>query len=449
MLDAEFIEKSLNINSLKIGHPKNSHIEGFSIDSREISENQCFIAIKGEKLNGHNFIYDCYAKGVRFFIIQKEYKNKIKKLIYNSFIFPVQDTIGSLSTLAKAYKKHIFASSIGITGSAGKTTTRELIGKVLSSKYNIHTAKKNYNNDIGLPLTILQAPPQTHILVLEMGMNHKGEIKRLSEIAEPLVGIITNIGYAHIGMLGSLENTANAKAEIFHGINPHGMALLNRDNNYFQFLKNLSPVEVLDYGLSDITVIEEKGLEGYRLSYKNREFDFQLAGAYNLSNLAAALKAGEIYKINLDEMIQSISSFIPVKGRSEIIRRNFTIIQDSYNANPSSMLLALDILRKANGRRIAVLADMLELGHLSHSLHAMIGKDISENHSADIVLAYGSDSRNVIENIKNTKIEKYFFRSQEELIDKLRNIVQKDDTILVKASHGMRLENTVQALMLL
>src|SRR5208337_3948211 len=193
MVDIDFIEKSLKTTAIKIGHPRNAIIEGFSIDSRVISTDQCFVAIKGEKENGHSFIPECYSRGVRFFIIQNEFRNKIRKTIYNSYIIPVKDTREALSLLAKSYKKHIFASSIGITGSSGKTTTRELISLILSLKYNVHSSRSNFNNDIGMPFTILQAPPQTHILVLEMGMNHKGEIKRLSETAQPVMGIITNV----------------------------------------------------------------------------------------------------------------------------------------------------------------------------------------------------------------------------------------------------------------
>ncbi len=447
MVDIGFIEKSLKTPSIKIGHPKNSIAEGFSIDSRDISPNQCFIAVIGEIHNGHNYIRECNSKGVRFFIIQNDYKNRIKKYIHNSFIIPVKDTLESLSILAKSYKKHIFASSIGITGSSGKTTTRDLIARVLSAKYNVHASSKNYNNNIGLPLTILQAPLQTHILVLEMGMNHKGELKKLSQIAEPLLGLITNVGYAHIGMFGSLEKIAEAKSEIFSGINSHGIILLNRDDNFLEYFKKISPVETMDFGISDLSIIEDRGLEGYRLSYKNNYFEYHCPGSHNLSNLAAAIKVSEIYQVDEKETVRLISDFKPLHGRSEIIPGNFTIIQDTYNANPSSMLKALELLGKAKGRRIAVLSDMLELGHLSHELHCMIGRHISKNKNADIVLAFGNNSRNIIENIKEKGIEKKFFQNQEELSARLAELVRSGDTVLVKASHEMKLENTAAELL--
>ncbi len=447
MVSVEFVEKSLKTKAVRIGHPRNSYIEGFSIDSRDISINECFIAIRGENRNGHNYIHECNRKGVRFFIIQNDYKNKAKKQAYNSFIIPVKNTTESLAVLAKAYKKHIFASSIGITGSSGKTTTRELIGLLLSTKYNVYTSIKNYNNAIGLPLAILQAKPQTHIMVLEMGMNHKGEIKILSNIAQPLVGVITNVGYAHIGMLGSLENIAGAKAEIFEGINPHGMAVLNRDDDFLEYFKKVSPVDTIEFGISDLTVIEDRGLDGYRLSYRGMEFDFQLAGTHNLSNLAAALKVGEIYRIDEKAAVEALSQFKPVIGRSEIIRGNFTIIHDTYNANPSSMFSAFDLLKKSKGRKIAVLSDMLELGHMSHSLHSLVGRHLSESGAADAVFACGHDARSIIDNIKSPGIERKYFPSQQELIENLKGYIETGDTILVKASHGMKMENTVDELL--
>ena len=352
-----------------------------------------------------------------------------------------------MSVLAKSYKKHIFASSIGITGSSGKTTTRELISLLLSSKYNVHSSKKNYNNDIGLPLTILQAPPETHILVLEMGMNHRGELKKLSETAEPLLGLITNVGYAHIGMFGSLEKIAEAKAEIFSGIHRHGIALLNRDDGFLEYFKKISPVDTMEFGLSDLGIIEDRVLEGYRLSYKNIEFDYHCPGTHNLSNLAAALKVSEIYQIDEKEIVRTISDFKPVQGRSEIIHGKFTVIQDTYNANPSSMLKALELLGKAGGRKIAVLSDMLELGHMSHELHGMIGRRISRDKSADIVLAYGSNSKIMIENIDEPGIEKIFFSAREELTGRLLELVREGDTVLIKASHGMKLDSTAAELL--
>lgn len=461
MLNISFVEENLSIEAVKIGHPKNPFIAGFSIDSREIKAGECFIAIKGNKYNAHQFIPDCLSRGVYTFIVQKEMKNKLKNVFQNCFIFPVENTVEAMALLAKAYKRLILATSFAITGSSGKTTTRELIVKLLSSKYIIHTAKKNFNNEIGLPLTILQAPNDTQIMVLELGMNHKGEIKRLSEIAEPMAGLITNIGYAHIGQLGSLSAIAECKSEIYEGINPHGYIFLNRDDAYFEYLKKKSPVEVIDYGISDFKILEDKILDGYRLHYNGIELNYPLPGRHNLSNLAGALKVSEFYRVDRDKIPEIVENIKAVSGRSETLKgttlkgvnlegfsfKGFcTIINDCYNANPSSMLASLELLSKVNGRRVAILSDMLELGHLSRNLHSSIGKHISDNKLADLVLVYGNHAKYITDNIHNPEIATYFFPTQEELINSLPSFIEKGDTVLVKASRGMKLENTVEAL---
>ncbi len=451
MVNLSFIEKTLNVNAVHSGLPEGKKISGFIIDSRNVSSTllaayDCYIAIKGERYDGHDFVLDCFNKGVRYFIINKEYKNKFKKMLPQAVLFPVTDTVKALGMLAKKYKENLFSSILAITGSSGKTTTRELVVKILERKYKIHTAKKNFNNDIGLPLTLLETPPGTHITVVEFGMNHPGEIEKLSKIAEPLCVIITNIGYAHIGNLGSLNAIANAKAEVFSGINGHGYVFLNRDDDYFGYLSKISPVEVIDFGESDLKIIKDKVLDGYRLSYQGIEFDFNLPGSHNLLNLAAALKTGSFYHVDPYDMIDSVSSFIPVPGRSEIIKNNITIINDCYNANPSSMKAGLSLLSKSKGRRVAILADMLELGKLSTELHTMIGGFIGREHMADLVYAYGGESKALIESINTAGIDVRWFPSKEELTENILKAVKIGDTILVKASNGMKLETVVDAL---
>lgn len=451
MIDLDFIEKALKVKPFLNGHPEINSISNFTIDSRSVSGGmfsryECFVSIEGSNFNGHDFIKDCYDKGIRCFIIQNRYKNKLRDIVREGFIFPVDDTIEALGKLAFRYKNNLFASVIAITGSSGKTTTRELAVKILSQKYNVHTAKKNFNNEIGLPLTILETPMRTHIIILEIGMNHKGELKRLSRIAQPLAGIITNIGYAHIGFFDSLDSIADAKAELFSGMKSNSYAFLNRDGSYYNYLKKLAPGKVIDFGYSDLNILEDRVLDGYRLSYQGREFEFSLTGLHNLSNLSAAFKIGEFYRVDTDDILNAAEGFVPVSGRCEIIRKDITIINDCYNANPSSMQAGLELLSKVKGRRIAVLSDMLELGKLSVNLHNMIGDDIGKNNYADIVMAYGNESRNLISRLKSYGINCGWFPSIEELTAAVLNTVKKGDTILVKASHGMKLDIVVKAL---
>ncbi|MGC8771739.1 MAG: UDP-N-acetylmuramoyl-tripeptide--D-alanyl-D-alanine ligase [Brevinematia bacterium] len=441
MLTPDFITESLKINPHIDGNIRKDVCLKISIDSRQIDKNSVFLAIKGEKFDGHSFIKDCINKGVNYFILNKKYKHKIKEK--GCFWF-VDDTIKALGILAKKYRNEIFANSVAITGSSGKTTTRELIVSIISKKYNVHTAKKNFNNEIGLPLTILEAPPETHIFVLELGMNHRGEIHRLSKIVSPFVSIITNIGYAHIGNLGSRENIARAKAEIFDGMNKGGYVFLNKDDDFYDFLKRISPCEVIDFSVNDIKIIENKGIDGFVIDYKGEKIDFKLPGIHNISNLACAIKIGEFFNINSKNIVEAIKNFTPVKGRNEVVKGRITLINDAYNANPASMKASLSVLASSSGRKIAVLSDMLELGKFEIKLHEELGDWINEKKLCDFIFCYGRLTKIMAEKIKN--IEVLWFENKEKMTEKLKSFLKDGDIVLLKASHSMGLEEVFENL---
>ncbi len=442
MITPDFITESLKIKPVINGEIRKDIKLKISIDSRNIDELSCFLAIKGEKFDGHNFVKECSSKNVNYFILNKKHKNLSKEI--KGYFWFVNDTIKALGTLAKRYKNDIFAHSIAITGSSGKTTTRNLIVSILSKKYNVHTAKKNFNNEIGLPLTILETPEKTHILVLELGMNHKGEISRLSKIVNPFVSIITNIGYAHIGNLGSRENIAKAKAEIYDGMNKGGFVFLNRDDDFYDFLKKIAFCEVIDFSTNDIKIIEDKGLNGFLLAYNGEKVNFKLPGIHNISNLSCAIKVGEFFNVSKNDIINAIEDFEPVKGRNEVINGKITLINDAYNANPSSMKASLTILSKANGRKIAVLSDMLELGKFEKELHEELGKWIDNNKVCDLILCYGNLTKYMVEQIKSIKT--LWFEDKKKLTEELINIKKEGDVILFKASHSMGLEEIFEKL---
>lgn len=447
MFDIEFIESALKIQPIKIGRPKKKEFTGFEIDSRQCGKDRCFIGIKGENHDGNDFAPELSQKGVRFFILEKDKAKSLMERIEAGYVFVVENSVKALATLARAHKEQIFAPVVAVTGSSGKTTTRHLITAVLSEKFDVHTARKNFNTEIGLPLSMLDAPTKTHLMVLEMGMNHRGEIGRLSSIAEPLCAVVTNVGYAHVGILGSLSAIADAKSEIYYGINKRGFVFLNRDDDYFDYFKEKSPVEVKSFGNNDIEILENRGMNGFRLRYEEREFNFKLPGLYNVNNLSAAFKVGEFFRVSIDDRVAAAEKFEPVSGRSNSIEgKSVTIIDDCYNANPSSMMAALSMLKMTSGkRRIAVLSDMLELGDLSESLHQVVGSYLSENECADAVFAYGSESRKMLEAIDG-KIPAYWFENIQELEKAVRNFAEKGDVVLVKASRGMHLEKIVESL---
>jgi|YNPMSStandDraft_2_1061718.scaffolds.fasta_scaffold00197_18 UDP-N-acetylmuramoyl-tripeptide--D-alanyl-D-alanine ligase len=424
-------------------------VSGFSIDSRTVQPSECFVALAGERFDGHDFIDQCIHKGVKVFIVSKTYFHKNRKSLPAGIFFVVKNTKEALGFLAKHYRKYLYSRVIAVTGSSGKTTTRELISYLLSLKYQVHSTKKNLNNDIGLPLSVLEVKEGAHFMVLEMGMNHLGEIGYLSSLVDPYAAVITNVGYAHIGNLGSLYNIAKAKGEIFKGMMPrYGVAFLNRNDEFYSYHKKLSPVEVVDVIPEDITIMENKGLDGYVLYYQGMSFRYRLPGKHNLVNLAIALKVAEYFGVNIPQALKAIEDFQPVEGRTEVVRTaNWTIINDAYNANPSSMRAALFLLKDIQqGRRVAILGDMLELGNHSRSLHEMIGEQIVTNQLADLVILHGEESRFIFEKLKANQMLAFWFPSKQELIRSVRSLLQPGDTVLVKASHGMHLEEVVDEL---
>ncbi|MFN4217367.1 MAG: UDP-N-acetylmuramoyl-tripeptide--D-alanyl-D-alanine ligase [Brevinematales bacterium] len=423
-------------------------VTAFSLDSRTIQPSECFVAIPGERFDGHDFIHDCVRKGVKIFIVETVFYRKNRKNLPPGIFFVVKNSREALGVLAREYKKYLYAKVIGVTGSSGKTTTRELISYLLSLKYQVHSTKKNLNNDLGLPLTVLEAKEGVHFMVLEMGMNHLGEIGYLSSIVHPYAAVITNVGYAHIGNLGSLYNIARAKAEIFKGMMPkYGVAFLNRNDEFYGYHKKLAPVPVVDVIPDEITIMESRGLDGYLLYYQGMSFRFRVAGRHNIANLAIALKVAEYFGVDMVQALKAVEDFQPVSGRSEVIRTSsWTIINDAYNANPSSMRAALFLLKDLPGRRVAIIGDMLELGKHSRSLHEMIGEMIVTNQVADLVVLHGEESRHTFEKLKANHMLAFWFPSKQELVRSIKSLLQPGDTIMVKASHGMKLEEVVEEL---
>ncbi len=447
IFDYRFLEKALKKPPTTQGDESDFPLKGFSTDSRTISALQCFIGIRGENFDGNLYAPQAAEKGVKVFILEKHSYKKVIAELGRAWVWVVSDALSALGQLAKQYKNEIFCSVLALTGSSGKTTTRELLVSILSKKYNVHSAKKNLNNEIGLPLTMLDAPPTSHIMVLEMGMNHPGEIMRLSQVCDPLVGMITNVGYAHIGLLGSRDAIADAKSEIFTGLNPRGYMFLNRDDDYYEYFYKKCPAEVRDFGLKDIEILEDRGLEGYLLKYKDREFSFPLPGEHNLQNLSAGLAIGDFYQVHIDDILAAVQDFSAVSQRTEIIKKNgLTIINDCYNANPSSMQAALKMLSGLEGHRVAVISDMLELGRHTADLHKMIGAFIIEQDCAHQVLAYGKHSKEIISMLGKAGKDAHWAEDLEGLVDLCKTRIPKDSTVLVKASRGMHLETVVKAL---
>lgn len=447
MFDINFLNRALGAESVHndSGLPASDVFASFSTDSRTAEAGDCFIALTGERFDGNDYALECHKRGVRFFILQENKGRLLIDKLTASHIMLVPDTQKALFQLAAAWRKDLFCSVLAITGSSGKTTTRELLVRMLSVKYRVHTARKNWNNEIGLPLTILETPPDTQVLVLELGMNHAGEISRLSALARPDSSVITNIGYAHIGNLGGRDGIAAAKAEIFDGMDSRSVSFINRDDPYHEYLEGRVKGRFVSYGINDLRVLEDRVLNGYRLDYHGETIEIKAPGEHNLENLAAALSIAEYYGISTADRARAAGDFHAVTGRSQVINGSFSIINDCYNANPSSMLAGLRLLSRCKGRRIAVLGDMRELGIFSEELHRMTGKVLSEEKLADTVFLVGTDSLFIQEELIN-KIDSRYYEDRQKMLHDLAGTVKEGDTVLVKASRSMQLEEAVNML---
>lgn len=428
-----------NVNTDKV------FIKNVCTDSRNVKEGDLFIALIGDNFDGHDFINMAFEKGAIACICEKQIKTD--KILIN-----VTDTKNALKDLAMYYKSLFKIPVVAITGSAGKTTTKDMVASCLSVKFNTLKTEGNFNNEIGLPLTVFNIEEQTEVAVLEMGMNHFNEINDLSKIAKPNVAMITNIGMAHIENLGSREGILRAKYEIFNYLKPNGIKILNGDDD---MLSSLESENIYFYSLTKpldayATNIEENGIEGIKatINYLGNSFDVCLKtpGKHILSNALAVTLACHHLGLTKYEIKKGLETFKHSKNRMDIKKtKNYTIINDTYNANPNAMKATLDVLSATKGRKVAILGDMFELGDFSDKMHYEIGAYASQKKINELVfigknsynmLLGANDNKNNISNIN-------YFETQQQFLQHIHNFLKSGDTILVKASRGMKLENTV------
>lgn len=416
-------------------------IKGISTDSRNIKDGDLFIALIGQKFDGHEFVQSCYEKGAAAVLVSKEVDVECPQII-------VDDTLVALREIAKYYRDKFKTPIIAVTGSTGKTSTKEMIASVLQEKFNVHKTKQNFNNEIGLPLTLFELEKEHDISVLEMGMNNLGEIERLAYIARPTIGVITNIGTAHIENLKSRENILKAKMEITSFFDNKNTLIVNGDDEYLSTLENL-PFRVIkvstkgkgDYNALDIVNLGENGVE-FKCNYKGKihEFRIILPGIHNVYNALVAIAIADIYNLTVDEVINGIINFKPGKLRMDIINleKGIKLINDCYNANLDSMKAALDVLGDyRNNRRIAVLGDMFELGSFSEKAHREVG-DYAKS-KCDLLIAVGNDAKFIFEE-SNKSIKSFYFNTKEEACQFLNTEIKDNDVVLIKASRGMQME---------
>lgn len=434
---------------------KNFEIKGAVLDSRLVEEGYLFFATKGERVDGHSFIPQVAEKKAACVVCEKAPGNTDIPYIL------VEDSFIALKQIATYYRENLNIPIVGITGSVGKTSTKEIISSVLATRYNVLKTEGNFNNEVGLPLTILRIRDEHKVAVVEMGINHFGEMHRLSEIAKPDICVITNIGQCHLEFLGSREGILKAKSEIFDFMNPEGYVCINGDDDMLATINEVHGHKPVTYGLtmkSDVyvTSTESKGIFGSKATiYLNDEtFDVEipLPGEHMIMNALAATCVGDLLGLKTEEIAEGIKNVKAVGGRSNLIAlENRTILDDCYNANPVSMKAAIDLLKQANTRKVAVLGDMFELGEGQERMHSEIGIYAVEK-DIDVLVCVGELSKNMYNAALKEKeaskknIQICHMKDTQEVINNIKEILEKGDTILVKASHGMGFANVVKTL---
>ncbi len=428
---------------------KDKNVTGISTDTRTLKKGNVFFAIKGEKSDGHRFIKDAIKKGACLVICESSCKidNCIK----------VKDTKNALLLLAKYYlTKFKKIKKIAITGSNGKTTTKEIITSILSAKYKVKKSEKSYNNYLGLSLTIFNLRKRDEILVVEAGMNHKGEIKEMMKGINLDMAIITNIGSAHLGFFKDKKEIASAKSEIFLSLKKNGIAILNKDNEYFNFLrKKVKNAKVLNFGKdSNADIRFEKGYYSgkymnFKVYHKNKMYDIktQLKGEHNIYNLACAMLVGFIFKVKSNLMIDRIKKF-KMKNFLRFEEKNINgiyVINDAYNANIDSFKSAIETLKEMNVDNLyMVIADMLELGRKTKVMHIELGKLLATIHLKGLFL-FGENCKYIKEGYKNGNGNLpdnliVISNNKEQIGRLLKQKVKKYDCVFLKGSRKNKLE---------
>ena len=428
------------------------HSSNISTDTRNIKKGDLFIALKGKNFDGHNFLHEAFLKGAAAAIVSEgKYKN-----------FPlviVQDTLKALHDMASYYIRNVLvdAKVIAITGSVGKTTTKDMLHTVLSQYGVPHANEGNLNNNIGLPLTILKAPKNCQYLILEMGMNKVGEIKELSKISNPNIAVITNIEPAHTENFSSLFDVAQAKLEILYGMKSNGTLVLNRDNKYYDYLSSHANRNVISFGKdknAEVCLLDlirnDDGLNlKIRLSDNQTiNCNLRVQGEHFAYSLLAVAAVVQSLRLDLSKLPLALKNFSVTKGRGNIHkvkynRKYIHLIDDSYNASPTSMKTAIKTLSTySNQRKIALLGDMLELGDKSIEFHTDLVKIVTEN-NIDKIYTVGKFMLELHELLPDN-IRGAHFNDSNQLKSDLANIIQNNDAILVKGSRGMKMDLIVR-----
>ncbi len=434
---------------------ENTTPKSYEFDSRKAEKGTFFIPIKGENTDGHKYIVECVKKGGIGFLIQREIEDKDKiikesiEINSNVLIIEVEDTKKTFFLMGeKNREKHINIPIVAITGSVGKTSTREMISNVLEIKYNVLKTEQNYNSHIGIPYMLLKMDKQD-LCVIEVGIDKIGEMKESSNAVKPDIAIITNIGLSHVENFGSLDVTYREKIKICDGLNPGGICIVNGDDERLAHMQENYKGNLIKYGIKndDVYKIDKINVKEYNVEFEIRSekekenIVINDIGNHNVSNAMAAVKVGQLFNMNINQIKQGIANYRNFEKRmsKQNIKNKSIVINDAYNASYDSVMSGLETINKIpSEKKIVIIGDILELGNYSKDTHSKIGENVNE-FNIDIVITYGKSSEGIYDNINNKRIRKYKAENKEEILEIVDKEMVENTLIYVKASNGMKL----------
>ncbi len=415
------------------------------IDSRKAKLGSLYVPIIGERFDGHAFIDAARSTGAACVLSRTQLPTEKGPYIL------VEDTLDALQDIALAYRRKFTFPVIGITGSVGKTSTKEMLAAVLGAGLNVVKTVGSENNQTGVPLTIFRFDACHEAAVVEMGTNHFGEIERLSRIAEPTVCLFTNIGVAHIEFFGTREGILRGKTEMLEHMRPGGKIIVNGDDDLLATIPNAMKVGFGENCDFQGTQVEDHGLEGscFSANYQGtaRKVHVPAPGLHSVRNALAAMAVGVTLGMPLDSLAAGVEAYTPPQGRMSMVKTSrYTILDDAYNANPNSVMAAIDVMEKVEGRRVCILGDMMELGEQAEEYHEVVGL-YAATHGMDLIVCVGPNSEHTFEGAWAIDPGRArYFETQESMLQILFTLLEDGDTILVKASRSMHLEQTVSTL---
>ena len=425
--------------------------QGYSIDSRTVGEGELFFAVKGERFDGHDYVAAALEKGAAAAVVKKD---QLQRYPDKTRLLAVADTLIALQTLATAARKVWGKPLIGVTGSMGKTTTKEAIAHLLATRWRVLKSEGNFNNHFGLPLMLLKLEPEHDVAVIEMGMSHVGEIRALAQIAEPEIGVVTNVAPVHLEFFESLAAIARAKYELIESLPSSGTAVLNADDEYVSQFGRDFKGRVVRYGTlagADVWAekIQSNGVEGSTFDVVTpggREpAHLPLVGEHNILNVLAAVAVGLSRGLTLAESVGALTTLLPADKRGQVLKLgNITLINDCYNCNPKALKAMVDTLAAMTAkRRIAVVGAMLELGPAGEELHREGGRHIA-NSGIDVLLGVRGLAQAMVESARAAGMRAEFVATPEEAGEWLTRETRDGDVVLLKASRGVKLEKALE-----